>query len=101
MGTAQVNLGAGTTDIVESVVFNGFTGFDLLNVGAGETFDITGTDNSDATGVSISQNQGYLLGGGEQEQSFTYVASGTEECVSMRLLIHLQSQRQQFQSQAL
>ncbi|GAA5496225.1 hypothetical protein Rhal01_02407 [Rubritalea halochordaticola] len=77
MGTAQVNLGAGTTDIVESVVFNGFTGFDLLNVGAGETFDITGTDNSDATGVSISQNQGYLLGGGEQEQSFTYVASGT------------------------
>lgn len=76
MATAFVNLGAGTTDVVDSIVFNGFTGFDLLNVGTGENFDITGTVGSDVSGVHINQNAGYLLVGGG-EQTFTYEASGT------------------------
>lgn len=66
---ASVTLGAGATETA-TITFDGFTGFRALNVQSGETFDITGTTGSNATGESIAQNALYSLAGGT-ENSFT------------------------------
>ena len=68
-GGATVTLGAGATETA-TIAFDGFTGFQALNVQSGETFDITGTTGSDVTGDSVAQNTLYSLVGG-LENSFT------------------------------
>ncbi|MFC4992637.1 PEP-CTERM sorting domain-containing protein [Rubritalea tangerina] len=81
IGPISVNLGAGAVETAQAT-FLGFKGFGALNVATGETFDITGTTNNNATNVDAkglpndtSDTNVELYNFSGYEQGFTIAAN--------------------------